>query len=81
MFNFNNYKGKYGMHCKTIEDLYESCCVYMCGQMGVSQESDDSFKAWDKVRSEFLNPLQTKTKDKNKEKEGVNNFENFNVSF
>lgn len=41
-----------------LEDLYESCRVYMCGQMGISHESDDSFKAWDKVRSEFLNTLK-----------------------
>lgn len=41
-----------------LEDLYEHCRVYMCGQMGISHESDDSFKAWDKVRSEFLNTLK-----------------------
>lgn len=41
-----------------LEDLYEHCRVYMCGQMGITHESDDSFKAWDKVRSEFLNTLK-----------------------
>ena len=81
MFNFNNYKGKYGMHCKTEEDLYESCRVYMCGQMGISHESDDSFKAWDKVRSEFLKPLLTQNQRQEQGKREVNNFENFNVSF
>lgn len=41
-----------------VEDLYEYCRVYMCGQMGITHESDDSFKAWDKVRTEFLNTLK-----------------------
>lgn len=41
-----------------LEDLYEHCRVYMCNQMGISHESDDSFKAWDKVRSEFLNTIK-----------------------
>lgn len=41
-----------------VEDLYEHCRVYMCGQMGITHESDDSFKAWDKVRTEFLNTLK-----------------------
>lgn len=41
-----------------LEDLYEHCRVYMCNQMGISHESDDSFKAWDKVRTEFLNTLK-----------------------
>ena len=41
-----------------VEDLYEACRVYMCGQMGITHESDDSFKAWDKVRTEFLNTLK-----------------------
>lgn len=41
-----------------VEDLYEHCRVFMCGQMGITHESDDSFKAWDKVRTEFLNTLK-----------------------
>lgn len=41
-----------------LEDMYEYCRVYMCNQMGISHESDDSFKAWDKVRSEFLNTIK-----------------------
>lgn len=41
-----------------LEDLYEACRVYMCNEMGITHESDDSFKAWDKVRSEFLNTLK-----------------------
>lgn len=41
-----------------LEDVYEHCRIYMCNQMGISHESDDSFKAWDKVRSEFLNTIK-----------------------
>lgn len=41
-----------------LEDMYEHCRVFMCNQMGISHESDDSFKAWDKVRSEFLNTMK-----------------------
>ena len=41
-----------------LEDSYEHCRVYMCGQMGISHESDDSYRAWDKVRSEYLNTIK-----------------------
>lgn len=41
-----------------LEDVYEYCRLYMCEEMGISHESDDSFRAWDKVRSEFLNTLK-----------------------
>lgn len=41
-----------------LEDIYEYCRLYMCEEMGISHESDDSFRAWDKVRSEFLNTLK-----------------------
>lgn len=41
-----------------LEDLYEHCRLYMYQQMGISHESDDSFRAWDKVRGEFLNTLK-----------------------
>lgn len=41
-----------------LEDMYEHCRVFMCNQMGILHESDDSFKAWDKVRSEFLNTMK-----------------------
>lgn len=41
-----------------VEDLYEYCRLYMYEQMGIRHESDDSFKAWDMVRSEFLNTLK-----------------------
>lgn len=41
-----------------VEDMYESCRLYMYQQMGISHESDDSFKAWDKVRTEFLSTMR-----------------------
>lgn len=41
-----------------LEDTYEYCRLYMYDQMGITHESDDSFKAWDKVRTEFLSTLK-----------------------
>ena len=41
-----------------LEDTYESCRLYMYKQMGISHESDDSFRAWDKVRTEFLSTFR-----------------------
>lgn len=41
-----------------VEDMYESCRLYMYEQMGITHESDDSFKAWDKVRTEFLSTMR-----------------------
>ena len=41
-----------------LEDVYESCRVYICDRQGWKHESDDSFRAWDMVRSEFLNTLK-----------------------
>lgn len=41
-----------------LEDTYESCRLYMYNQMGITHESDDSFRAWDKVRTEFLSTLK-----------------------
>lgn len=41
-----------------LEDLYEYCRLYMYDQMGINHESDDSFRAWDKVRTEFLSTLK-----------------------
>lgn len=41
-----------------IEDLYESCRLYMYNKLGISHESDDSFRAWDKVRTEFLSTIR-----------------------
>ncbi len=41
-----------------LEDIYESCRLYMYKQMGIAHESDDSFRAWDKVRTEFLSTIR-----------------------
>ena len=41
-----------------LEDTYEYCRLFMYDQMGITHESDDSFKAWDKVRTEFLSTLK-----------------------
>ena len=41
-----------------LEDTYEQCRLYMYDQMGITHESDDSFKAWDKVRTEFLSTIR-----------------------
>ncbi|WP_249030651.1 AAA family ATPase [Sporomusa acidovorans] len=41
-----------------LEDTYEHCRLYMYDKLGITHESDDSFRAWDKVRSEFLNTLK-----------------------
>lgn len=41
-----------------LEDTYESCRLYMYDKLGIEHESDDSFRAWDKVRTEFLSTLK-----------------------
>jgi phage nucleotide-binding protein len=41
-----------------LEDCYEYCRLYMYEKLGISHESDDSFRAWDKVRIEFLSVLK-----------------------
>ena len=41
-----------------LEDMYEHCRVYMYNQMGITHESDDAFRAWDKVRTEFLSTMK-----------------------
>ena len=41
-----------------LEDTYESCRLWMYQQMGITHESDDSFRAWDKVRTEFLSTFR-----------------------
>lgn len=37
-----------------VEDTYEQCRLYMYDKLGIDHESDDAFRAWDKVRIEFL---------------------------
>lgn len=41
-----------------LEDTYEACRLFMYDQLGISHESDDSFRAWDKVRTEFLSTIK-----------------------
>lgn len=41
-----------------LEDSYECCRLYMYDQLGIKHESDDSFRAWDKVRTEFLSTIR-----------------------
>lgn len=40
------------------EDTYEMCRVYMYQKLGITHESDDSFRAWDKVRTEYLSTMR-----------------------
>lgn len=41
-----------------LEDTYEACRVYICDRQRWKHESDDSFRAWDMVTSEFLNTIK-----------------------
>ena len=41
-----------------LEDTYEQCRLYMYKTLGITHESDDSFRAWDKVRTEFLSTIK-----------------------
>lgn len=41
-----------------LEDTYEHCRLFMYNKLGISHESDDSFRAWDKVRIEFLSTFK-----------------------
>lgn len=41
-----------------VEDTYEACRLYMYDKLGITHESDDSFRAWDKVRTEFLSTMK-----------------------
>lgn len=41
-----------------IEDTYEMCRLYKYNELGITHESDDSFKAWDKIRTEFLSTIR-----------------------
>lgn len=40
------------------EDTYEMCRLYMYDKLKISHESDDSFRAWDKVRTEYLSTMR-----------------------
>src|SRR5690606_22040616 len=41
-----------------LEDIYEYCRYYIYERERISHESDDSFRAWDMVRTEFLSTLK-----------------------
>ena len=41
-----------------LEDMYEHCRRFICDQKGWDHESDDGFRAWDMVRTEFLNTMK-----------------------
>lgn len=44
-----------------VEDTYEMCRLYMYQKLGITHESDDSFRAWDKVRTEYLSTMRRLT--------------------
>ena len=44
-----------------VEGVYELCRTYMYDKRGWEHESDDSFKAWDIVRKEFLDTMRRLT--------------------
>ena len=41
-----------------VEDLYELCRISKYKELGIKHESDDPFKAWDKIRSEFMSTMR-----------------------
>lgn len=41
-----------------VEDTYEMCRVAMYKKLGITHESDDSFRAWDKIRTEYLSTMR-----------------------
>lgn len=41
-----------------VNDTYELCRLYMFDKLGITHESDDTFRAWDKVRTEYLSTMR-----------------------
>lgn len=41
-----------------VEDLYEHCRLYVYKKLNIEHESDNSFKAWDIVTTEFLSTMK-----------------------
>ena len=41
-----------------VEDTYEMARIFMYNKLGITHESDDSFRAWDKVRVEYLSTMR-----------------------
>ena len=44
-----------------VNDTYELCRLYMYDKLGITHESDDSYRAWDKVRTEYLSTMRRVT--------------------
>lgn len=44
-----------------LEDTYEMCRLYMYDKLKITHESDDSYRAWDKVRTEYLSTMRKLT--------------------
>ena len=41
-----------------LSDAYEMCRLYMFNKLGITHESDDTFRAWDKVENEFMTQIK-----------------------
>ena len=41
-----------------VNDTYEMCRLAMFDKLGITHESDDSYRAWDKVRTEYLSVMR-----------------------
>ncbi len=41
-----------------VEDTYEMCRIFMYDKLKITHESDDSFRAWDNVRTEYLSTMR-----------------------
>lgn len=41
-----------------VDDTYEMARLYMYKKLGITHESDDSFRAWDKTRTEYLSTMR-----------------------
>lgn len=44
-----------------VNDTYEMCRLYMYDKLAITHESDDTFRAWDKVRTEYLSTMRRVT--------------------
>lgn len=44
-----------------VNDTYEMCRLYMYDKLGITHESDDTFRAWDKVRTEYFSVMRRVT--------------------
>lgn len=41
-----------------VNDTYEMCRLFMYKELGITHESDDSYRAWDKVRTRYLSTMR-----------------------